>query len=62
MAHGIYDDVISLDLCKISLAVLQSNHLAVDWHEYNMAHSVCAEEIVDIRNFLQQILQQDLVE
>jgi phospholipase/carboxylesterase len=56
MAHGIYDDVISLDLCKISLSVLQSNHLAVDWHEYSMAHSVCAEEIVDIRNFLQQIL------
>ena len=62
MAHGIYDDVISLDLCKISLNVLQSNHLVVDWHEYNMAHSVCAEEIVDIRSFLQKILQQDLVE
>jgi phospholipase/carboxylesterase len=56
MAHGIYDDVISLDLCKSSLTVLQSYHLEVDWHEYNMAHSVCAEEIVDIRNFLQQIL------
>jgi len=27
-----------------------------------MAHSVCAEEIVDIHRFLQKILQQDLVE
>ena len=62
MAHGVYDDVISLDLCKISLDVLRSNHLVVNWHEYNMAHSVCAEEIVDIRSFLQKILQQDLVE
>lgn len=62
MAHGVYDDVISLDLCKISLNVLKSNHLVVNWHEYNMAHSVCAEEIVDIRSFLQKILQQDLVE
>lgn len=56
MAHGVYDDVISMDLCKISLQTLQSNHLVVDWHEYNMAHSVCAEEIVDIRHFLQTIL------
>lgn len=62
MAHGVYDDVISIDLCKISLQALQGNHLAVDWHEYNMAHSVCAEEIVDIRHFIQRILQQDLVE
>lgn len=62
MAHGVYDDVISMDLCKISLQALQSNHLTVDWHEYNMAHSLCAEEIVDIRHFLQKILQQDLVE
>lgn len=62
MAHGVYDDVISLDLCKISLDVLRSNHLVVNWHEYNMAHSICAEEIVDIRSFLQKILQQDLVE
>lgn len=62
MAHGIHDDVISMDLCKISLNVLQSNHLAVSWHEYNMAHSVCMEEIVAIRSFLQKILQQDLVE
>jgi len=62
MAHGVYDDVISLELCKISLRALQDNHLVVNWHEYNMAHSVCAEEIVDIRSFLQKILQQDLVE
>lgn len=62
MAHGVYDDVISLDLCKISLQTLQSNHLVVSWHEYKMAHSVCAEEIVDIHSFLQKILQQDLVE
>jgi len=62
MAHGVYDDVISLDLCKISLQTLQNNHLVVSWHEYKMAHSVCAEEIVDIHRFLQKILQQDLVE
>jgi predicted esterase len=34
----------------------------VQWHEYAMAHSVCAEEINDIRLFLTGLLQQDLVE
>lgn len=62
MAHGIFDDVISLDMCKISLNILQNNHYSVRWHEYNMAHSVCAEEINDIRLFLKQVLLQDLVE
>ncbi len=56
MAHGIVDDVISLDMCKLSLATLQKHHFAVDWREYQMAHSVCIEEISDIRAFLQQVL------
>jgi phospholipase/carboxylesterase len=56
MAHGVFDDVITLDLCKISLQALQNNHYSVSWHEYNMAHSVCMEEISDIREFLKQCL------
>lgn len=56
MAHGVFDDVITLDTCKISLQTLQNNHYSVSWHEYNMAHSVCMEEISDIRGFLKQCL------
>jgi phospholipase/carboxylesterase len=56
MAHGVFDDVITLDMCKISLQTLQSNHYSVSWHEYNMAHSVCMEEISDIHGFLKQCL------
>jgi phospholipase/carboxylesterase len=56
MAHGVFDDVISLDMCKISLQTLQSNHYSVNWHEYNMAHSVCIEEISDIHSFLKLVL------
>ena len=56
MAHGVFDDVITLDMCKISLQTLQSNHYSVSWHEYNMAHSVCMEEISDIHGFLKQRL------
>ena len=56
MAHGVFDDVITLDMCKISLQTLQNNHYSVSWHEYNMAHSVCMEEISDIHGFLKQCL------
>ena len=55
MAHGVFDDVITLDMCKISLQTLHNNHYSVSWHEYNMAHSVCLEEISDIHQFLKQI-------
>lgn len=56
MAHGVFDDIITLDMCKISLQTLQNNHYSVSWHEYNMAHSVCMEEINDIHGFLKQCL------
>lgn len=56
MAHGVFDDVITLDMCKISLQMLQNNLYSVSWHEYNMAHSVCMEEISDIPGFLKQCL------
>ena len=52
MAHGSFDEVITLERCKASLAVLQDNNYQVDWHEYAMAHSVCPQEINDIRTFL----------
>lgn len=57
MAHGVSDEIISLELSKVSLNILQSCHYPVSWHEYNMAHSVCAAEINDIRDFLHQVLQ-----
>lgn len=60
MAHGTFDDVIRLDMCQISLNFLKDKQYPVTWHEYNMAHSLCAKEIADIQDFLQQILPQDL--
>jgi phospholipase/carboxylesterase len=56
MAHGVFDDVITLAMCKISLQTLQNNHYTVSWYEYNMAHSVCLEEISDIHDFLKRVL------
>lgn len=59
MAHGTFDDVISMEMCQLSLNLLKNLQYPVSWHEYNMAHSVCAKEIADIRDFLQMILPQD---
>lgn len=56
MAHGIFDDVISLDMSKQSRDLLQNRQYFVNWHEYRMPHSVCAEEIADIQAFLKQVL------
>lgn len=57
MAHGVFDDVISLDMSKLSRNLLQDKQYSVNWHEYSMAHSVCMEEIADIRTFLKQVLR-----
>lgn len=56
MAHGSFDDVISMDIGHASFEYLQTEGYQVSWHEYPMAHSVCAEEIADIRAFLLQVL------
>ena len=55
MAHGSFDSVITLDTCKVSLDLLNSLHLHVQWHEYPMAHGLCDEEIEDINQFLNEI-------
>ena len=56
MAHGTYDDVISLATCRVSLEALQAQQYLVEWHEYAIAHSVCMEEVDDIRAFLSHTL------
>lgn len=61
MAHGVHDDIITMDTCKTSLAVLQAQSYAVDWHEYPMAHSVCMPEIADIKQFFARVLNDSSI-
>ena len=56
MAHGEGDNVIPMIVAAASRRQLVELGYAVEWHEYRMAHSVCEEEIVDIREWLKQIL------
>ena len=57
MAHGTQDPVIPLSWAKRSRDLLAGLGYAVEWHEYLMPHSVCAEEIADIGHWLPRILQ-----
>ena len=50
--HGQFDPMVPIDLGQASRDALTSMNYTVDWHEYPMPHSVCAEEISDIRSWL----------
>ena len=51
-AHGSADPVVPPALGRLSRDGLAALGYRVDWHEYPMAHQVCAEEIADLRNWL----------
>lgn len=54
MAHGSGDPVVPLRAGEHSAQVLRSLGFALEWHAYPMAHSVCAEEIRDLGDWLSQ--------
>jgi len=56
MAHGKFDDIIPIDRAQQSRDFLKKLNYPVEWHEYPMPHSVCAEEIADISAFLVKLL------
>ena len=59
MAHGTFDNVINIAIAQASAQLLRDSGYAVEWHEYAMPHSVCPEEIADIRDFLCGVLNLD---
>lgn len=56
MAHGQSDNVLPIPLGTQSRDFLKAQGYAVEWHDYPMAHAVCAAEIADIRKFLLRVL------
>ena len=56
MAHGEYDDIIPLERAERSKEVLERLGYKVEWHTYRMPHSVCAEELRHISQFLRRVL------
>ncbi|HET6631674.1 MAG TPA: dienelactone hydrolase family protein [Rhodanobacteraceae bacterium] len=51
--HGSADPVVPITLGRMSRDWLRGLDYAVDWHEYAMAHQVCAEEIAELRAWLE---------
>jgi phospholipase/carboxylesterase len=56
MAHGRSDPVIPIARAIASRDALVALGHAVEWHDYAMPHSVCAEEIADLQRWLRRVL------
>lgn len=57
MAHGTLDPVVAPDLGHDSRDALTDAGFKVDWHDYEMQHAVCPEEVGDLRGWLLDILR-----
>jgi phospholipase/carboxylesterase len=56
MAHGHADPMIPIARALDSRDALRTLRYAVQWHEYPMQHSVCAQEITDMNHWLVRVL------
>jgi phospholipase/carboxylesterase len=56
LAHGTMDPVVPLAAAQMSRDALRALGHDVQWHEYPMAHSVCAEEVSDVNAWLLKLL------
>ena len=52
MAHGTQDPIVPYALGDASRRKLEALGYAVDWHDYPMPHSVCAEEVADLAKWI----------
>ena len=52
LAHGTGDPIVPFALGVAARQTLEQQGYTVEWREYRMPHSVCQEEIIDIRRWL----------
>ncbi|CAE6755516.1 Carboxylesterase 2 [Paraburkholderia domus] len=55
-AHGLYDEVLPIQLGEAARDFAITRGCKVDWNAYPMPHSVCAEEITALRAWLGALL------
>ena len=58
MAHGTQDAIVPYPRGILSKEHLTTLGYAVQWQEYPMQHSVCADEVADIAHWLRTVLPQ----
>ena len=56
MGHGTQDPVVPLQLAERSRDALKRRGYAVEWETWPMPHSVCAEEVMAITEFLIEVV------
>jgi phospholipase/carboxylesterase len=56
LAHGRADPVVHFQRALTSRDALRELGYGVEWHEYDMPHSVCAQEIADLNRWLLKAL------
>jgi phospholipase/carboxylesterase len=56
IGHGTADDVVPVNYARRARAVLENAGLAVEYHEYPMAHQVAMEEAEHVKAFLARVL------
>jgi phospholipase/carboxylesterase len=56
LAHGRRDPVVGMDRGTASRDLLAGLGYGIEWHDYPMEHSVCAEEVDDPQRFLLRVL------
>ncbi len=55
-AHGAHDPMVPLALAEQGREQVAALGYPIEWHQYPMPHSVCAEEIADIARWLGRVL------
>jgi phospholipase/carboxylesterase len=56
LAHGRQDSVVPFAFGKMGFDLLRKLGYVVSWHEYNLPHSVNAQEVADVSAWIQKIL------
>ena len=56
MAHGVFDPVVPAAAGEASAKTMQALGFAVHWRRYPMQHSVCAEEITQLGDWMSCLL------
>lgn len=56
LAHGSQDPVVVIGRGQASREALQALGYTVEWHDYPMPHSVCAQEVADLNGWLLKVL------
>ena len=56
LAHGRQDPVVPLMLGEHARQVLQAAGYTIEWHSYEMPHTLCPPEVTDIAAWLRRVL------